>query len=66
MLPPDSILRRMPIALPLSMRRLMGALAYAYDAAELYYSRLTRPLSLMPCRRLELRHHIQGGRPKIG
>jgi hypothetical protein len=40
MLPPTSIFRRMPGAMPLSQRRLRGALAYASDSAELSFARL--------------------------
>jgi hypothetical protein len=40
MLPPTSIFRRMPAALSLSLRRLLGALAYANDSAELSFTRL--------------------------
>lgn len=40
MLPPDSIFRCMPTALQISLRRLMGGVAYAFDGAELYYERL--------------------------
>ena len=40
MLPPTSIFRRMPGALTLSQRRLLGALAYANDSAELSFARL--------------------------
>ena len=41
-LPPDSFFRCMPIALPLKVRRLFGALAYAVDGAEMSYDRLHR------------------------
>jgi hypothetical protein len=41
MLAPTSIFRRMPAALSLSLRRLLGALAYASDSAELSFTRLT-------------------------
>jgi hypothetical protein len=40
MIQPNSIFRRMPKALPLSTRRLLGALAYAHDGAELSYLRM--------------------------
>jgi hypothetical protein len=40
MLPPTSIFRRMPGAIPLSLRRLLGALAYANDGAALSFARL--------------------------
>jgi hypothetical protein len=40
MLPPTSIFRRIPGAIALSQRRLLGALAYANDSAELSYARL--------------------------
>jgi hypothetical protein len=40
MLPPTSIFRRMPGAMALSQRRLLGALAYANDSAELSFARL--------------------------
>ncbi len=40
MLPPTSIFRRMPGALSLSVRRLLGALAYANDGAALSFARL--------------------------
>jgi hypothetical protein len=40
MLSPASIFRRIPGALPLSQRRLLGALAYASDSADLSFSRL--------------------------
>lgn len=39
---PDSIFRCMPTALPLKVRRLLGAFAYAVDGAELSYFRLTQ------------------------
>ncbi len=40
MLPPTSIFRRMPAALPLMQRRFLGALAYASDCAELSFARV--------------------------
>jgi hypothetical protein len=40
MLPPKSIFRRMPSAIILSLRRLLGALGYANDSAELAFARL--------------------------
>jgi hypothetical protein len=40
MVPPTSIFRRMPGAITLSQRRLLGALAYANDSAELSFARL--------------------------
>jgi hypothetical protein len=40
MLPPTSIFRRIPDAISLSQRRLLGALAYANDSAEFSFARL--------------------------
>jgi|WetSurMetagenome_2_1015567.scaffolds.fasta_scaffold73710_2 hypothetical protein len=40
MLPPTSIFRKMPGAMSLAQRRLLGALAYAHDSAELSFERL--------------------------
>lgn len=40
MLRPTSIFRRMPGVISLSQRRLLGALAYANDSAELSFARL--------------------------
>lgn len=40
LLPPTSIFRCMPSILPLNLRRLLGAFAYAFDGAELSFARL--------------------------